>query len=153
MQAGGCQGCKRRLVCMSAQPARPLRRSVGLVLGTLAAGLTIRFAPLGMPAVVVKYGGSMLWALMIYWIVSTLLPACRVYTSALVTAGLVTLVELLKLHHSPALDAFRLTLPGILLLGRIFSLRDIGAYWLAILIGMLIDRRIRSRALNTERES
>jgi len=85
---------------------------------TVGAGLAIRFVPLGLPYFVVKYGGSMFWALMIYWIVSTLL--C----------------------HAPALDAFRLTLPGILLLGRFFSVWDIVAYWLAISIGAIIDRAL-----------
>jgi hypothetical protein len=51
------------------------------------------------------------------------------------------------LYHSPELDAFRLTLPGILLLGRFFSAWDILAYWSAIAAGVLLDRRIRSSLL------
>jgi hypothetical protein len=57
----------------------------------------------------------------------------------LITASLTTAVEFYKLHHSPALDAFRLTIPGILLLGRVFSAWDIVAYWFAILIGIFVD--------------
>jgi hypothetical protein len=106
---------------------------------TVAAGLAIRFAPLGLPHFVVKYGGSMLWALMIYWIVSTLLPARRFLPVALLSGAIATAVEFAKLCHTPALDAFRLTLPGILLLGRFFSVWDIVAYWLAIAMGALID--------------
>ena len=53
--------------------------------------------------------------------------------------AIATAVEFFKLHHSPAMDAFRLTVPGILLLGRIFSAWDILAYWLAIAIGACID--------------
>jgi hypothetical protein len=108
------------------------------------AGLTIRLIPLGVPALIVKYGGSMLWALMIYWIVSALLPSLRLLVIAIISAALTTAVEFFKLHHSPAIDAFRLTIPGILLLGRVFSAWDILAYWLAILIGLLIDHRICS---------
>ena len=51
--------------------------------------------------------------------------------------------EFFKLFHAPALDAFRLTLPGILLLGRIFSVWDIVAYWLAICIAALGDLAMR----------
>jgi hypothetical protein len=115
-----------------------------LIIATLMAGLTIRLIPLGVPALIVKYGGSMLWALMIYWIVSALLPSLRLLVIAVISAALTTAVEFFKLHHSPAIDAFRLTIPGILLLGRVFSAWDILAYWLAILIGLLIDHRICS---------
>jgi hypothetical protein len=97
-----------------------------------------------LPPVVVKYGGSMLWALMLYWIASTLLRSLRLLTAAFFTAILTTAVEFFKLYHSPAVDAFRRTLPGILLLGRFFSLQDILAYWIAISIGVLIDHRICS---------
>jgi hypothetical protein len=107
-------------------------------------GLAIRFASLGLPFVVAKYGGSMLWGLMIYWIVSALLPSRRLLAVGLVTASIATAVELFKLFHAPALDAFRLSLPGILLLGRTFSVWDILAYWLAIGAGVFADRRIRA---------
>jgi hypothetical protein len=113
------------------------------MVATMVAGLTIRFVPLGLPVPIVKYGGSMLWALMIYWIVSAFLPSLRLLAAALISAAIATAVEFFKLHHAPALDAFRLTIPGILLLGRVFSTWDILAYWLAILIGVFVDRRIR----------
>lgn len=118
---------------------RPLAHSLGLMFLTVIAGLAIRFASLGLPHLVVKYGGSMLWALMIYWIVSTLLPTRRLLTVALLAGTIATSVEFAKLFHTQALDAFRLTLPGILLLGRFFSLWDIVAYWFAISIGAYID--------------
>jgi hypothetical protein len=114
---------------------------------TMISGLVIRFVHFGLPPAVVKYGGSMLWALMIYWIISTFLPSLRLCAVALLTAGITTAVEFFKLSHAPALDAFRLTIPGILLLGRFFSAWDILAYWIAIVAGVLLDRRIRSSLL------
>ncbi|WP_263382593.1 ribosomal maturation YjgA family protein [Granulicella arctica] len=123
---------------------RPLVLSSILILGTAALGLLIRFAPLDLPLVLVKYGGSMLWALMIYWMVSTLCCLLSVAAAGMAAAFVATSVECLKLYHSPGLDAFRLTLPGVLLLGRVFSLWDVVAYWLAILFGTLIDKGIRS---------
>jgi hypothetical protein len=107
----------------------------------------IRFAHFGLAPFIVKYGGSMLWALMIYWIVSSLLHAMRLRVLALLTAGITTAVEFFKLYHAPALDAFRMTLPGILLLGRFFSAWDILVYWIAIVAGVFLDRRIRSSLL------
>ena len=121
-------------------PPRTLMITLALMVVTVAAGLTIRFAPLGLPPFVVKYGGSTMWALMAYWIVSTFLPSRRPLTVALLTGTLATAVEFIKLYHSPILDVFRLTLPGIVLLGRFFSVWDIVAYWLAISVGALIDR-------------
>jgi hypothetical protein len=114
------------------------------MIATAAAGLATRFAPLGLPPVVVKYGGSMLWALLIYWMVSSILPSTRLLTIAALTSMLTAAIESFKLYHSPALDSFRRTLPGILLLGRLFSVRNILAYWLAIALGVLIDSAIRS---------
>jgi hypothetical protein len=126
---------------------RPLALSLALMAVTMITGLVTRFAHFELPPVVVKYGGSMLWALLIYWIASTLLPAMRLRALALLTAGITTAVEFFKLYHAPALDAFRMTLPGILLLGCFFSAWDILAYWIAIVAGVLLDRRIRSSLL------
>jgi hypothetical protein len=122
---------------------RSLLISFVLMASTIVAGLAVRFGHVGLPAFVVKYGGSTMWALMIYWIVSTLLPFWRIRTVALLAGTVATSVEFLKLYHSPGLDACRLTMPGILLLGRFFSVWDILAYWVAILAGAVVDRRLR----------
>ena len=122
---------------------RPIRRSVVLIAATILLGIAIRFAPLGLPAGISKYGGSALWALLIYWIVSTVVP--RLSPAASIAAIFTAAVEAFKLYHSPGLDAFRRTLPGALLLGRVFSGWDILAHWLAISIGLLIDLRLRAR--------
>ena len=121
-------------------PSRPLLLSLAIMFITVIVGLTIRFAPLGLPSFIIKYGGSTMWALMAYWIVSTLLPSRRPLTVVFLTGTLTTAVEFVKLYHSPFLDTFRLTFPGIVLLGRYFSVWDIVAYWLAISVGALIDR-------------
>ncbi len=42
----------------------------------------------------------------------------------------------------PVLGRLGMTLPGALLLGRFFSVRDILAYWLAITLGAVLDRCI-----------
>jgi hypothetical protein len=122
---------------------RSLKHSLALCFVTIAAGLAVRLVPFGLPAFVVKYAGSTLWALMIYWIVSTLLPTWRPPRIALISGVIATTVEFFKLYHSPGMDAFRLTLPGMLLLGRYFSVWDIVAYWIAIFAGVFLDARIR----------
>jgi hypothetical protein len=123
---------------------RSWKTSLALLLVTIAAGLAVRFVPLGLPAFVVKYAGSMLWALMIYWVVSTLLPSRGLLMVVLLSGALATAVEFFKLYHSPSMDAFRLTLPGIVLLGKYFSVWDIVAYWIAICAGAAVDEKIRT---------
>jgi beta-N-acetylhexosaminidase len=66
-----------------------------------------------------------------------------VYLSFL-SGAFATIVVFFKLYHSPGLDAFRLTLPGILLLGRYFSLWDILAYWTGIALAAVLDSRLRT---------
>jgi hypothetical protein len=117
--------------------------SVVLIVITMIAGLAIRFAHLGLPASIVKYGGSALWAMMIYWIASSILPSWRAMHVALFSGGLATSIEFLKLYHAPDLDGFRHTLAGQLILGRVFSFKDIAVYWIAIAIAAGLDLSLR----------
>jgi hypothetical protein len=122
---------------------RPFLLSLVLLLLTTGAGLVLRMVPLDLSPLVVKYGGSMLWALDIYWLVSTILSSGSLVGSAMIAGMLATAVEFLKLYHTPDLEAFRYTLPGTLLLGHSFSPLDIAAYWFAIALGALIDTQFR----------
>jgi hypothetical protein len=78
--------------------ARRLTLSFFLMLATIVAGLVIRFAHLGLPSYVVKYGGSMLLALMIYWIALTVLPTWRIPAVVLLAGSLGTVIE----RHLPS---------------------------------------------------
>jgi hypothetical protein len=110
----------------------------------MAAGIAVRFLPLGLPPSLVKYAGSMLWAAMIYWLTSTVLTRTRLPALVLISGCLATAVEFFKLYRSPGVDAFRSTLPGVLLLGRYFSLWDILAYWIAIAATAALDETLRT---------
>ncbi len=116
-----------------------------LLLLTIFLGLAVRFASVW-PRVVSKYGGSALWAIAIFWLVSLLVP----YRTSTLRAGLALLlafaIEFFKLVRTPALDAFRLTLPGKLVLGRIFSVRDLLAYSIAFLCAAAFDRAVLTRS-------
>jgi hypothetical protein len=119
--------------------------SAALFAGTVTAGLVLRMVPLGLPGFVVKYGGSMLWAVMIYWVVSAVLARWRPMMAGLVAGSIATAVEFFKRYHSPGTDAFRTTLPGVLLLSRYFSVRDIAAYWTAIVVAAVVDATMLRR--------
>jgi hypothetical protein len=110
------------------------------VLATTLAGLVWRMAPLHLPYFLWKYGGSALWAADVYWLLAALLPRLRPAALALLASLVALAVEFSRLIDSPQLQAFRLTLAGRLLLGSIFSPRNILAYWSAIVATALIDR-------------
>jgi hypothetical protein len=112
---------------------------------TILAGLALRRLNLHLPVAVVKYGGSALWAMMIYWLVAAVRPAWKPAETGFVSALIAALVEFFKLYHSSGLDAFRRTLAGTLLLGRYFSLLDVGVYCIAIACVAWIDSRVIRR--------
>lgn len=120
---------------------------LGIALATILAGLALRLVPLGLPHALVKWGGSVLWAAMVYWLAAAFAPHRRAWFVALAAGVIATLVELLRLFHTPGLDAFRLTLTGILLLGRVFSAWHILAYWLVIVAMAGLDMKLFRRAL------
>lgn len=113
---------------------------LGLAIATMLAGLVLRLVPLGLPYPLVKWGGSVLWAAMVYWLLAALMPYVRVLIVALAAGVVAGLVESLRLYHSPGLDAFRLTLAGVLLLGRVFSRWHLAVYWATIAVVSLLDR-------------
>ena len=91
------------------------------------------------PAFAVKYGGSALWAAMIYFLVALLLRA-RPQRQILIIAALVcALVEVSKLSHTPALDIFRMTTAGAWLLGRVFSGWNFVAYAVGLALALGLD--------------
>ena len=110
-------------------------------------GIAWRMAPLHLPPFLYKYGGSVLWAAMVYWLAGALLPRSRPFKLAAVAALIAVLVECTRLVHFPALDAFRMTLAGRLVLGRFFSLKDILAYGLAILACAAVDSWVLSKRI------
>jgi hypothetical protein len=114
------------------------RRSayVALLILTILLGLVLRRVPVGLPYVIVKYGGSMLWAMMIYWIVAVLAPAWSATTAGIFSVVVASLIEFFKLYHESVLDAFRRTLAGSLLLGRYFSWWDIVAYCVGVFVAV-----------------
>lgn len=109
-----------------------------IVTGLALRGLGPHF---GIPMGLVKYGGSALWGAMVFFLVAIAAPEAGRPALAAGAILIAIAVEFSRLYHTPWLDAFRLTLAGALLLGRIFSLWNIGAYALGIAVAMLIDAR------------
>lgn len=137
------------------KPIAPLRTALtrgALALVVIACGLSLRWYgfPLGLPAFVVKYGGSLLWATMVFLLVGVLLPRLSRAQIAAIAMAIAVVVEFSQLVHTPWLDAFRLTTAGALLLGRIFSLWNLVAYAVGIVVGTWLDSYVvRSSKLNS----
>jgi len=104
---------------------------------------------LGLPFVLVKYGGSMLWGTMLLLLVAMAAPGQSRWRMALISALLAVCVELFRLVHTSWLDDFRLTTAGALLLGRVYSPWNMLAYGLGIALGVLLDRLGRSAFTRT----
>ena len=105
-------------------------RFLAAAMAVIVCGLSLRTFgyDVGLPFVAVKYGGSVLWGAMVYLLLATVFPyRWRGYeVHAAIIAAI--LVELVRLVHFPALDGFRATTSGALLLGRVFSLWNIVCY-------------------------
>jgi hypothetical protein len=128
-------------------PVRSRLRHAGAVGIVVLLGLGVRHPGLGLPWPLAKYGGSILWGTMVYFIVAVAVPRIDISRRAGAAALLALLVELIRLYHVPWLDAFRVTTAGGLLLGRFFSVWNILAYWIGILGGAVVDARtVRRRA-------
>jgi uncharacterized protein DUF2809 len=94
----------------------------GLCLTIIMSGLALRkygFG-VGLPAFIVKYGGSALWGTMLFLLLGMAAPLLGRKSLALIALAVAVAVELFRLVHTPWLDGSRLTLAGALLLGRIF---------------------------------
>ncbi|MFK3693227.1 DUF2809 domain-containing protein [Agrobacterium tumefaciens] len=96
----------------------------------------------GLPFVAVKYGGSVLWGAMVYLLLAAVLPSrwhgYKVHIAVLIAV----VVELIRLVHFPALDAFRATTAGALLLGRVFSLWNIVCYLGGIAVASFMTEQV-----------
>jgi hypothetical protein len=113
-----------------------------LCLSIIVSGLALRGfgLGLGLPPAIVKYGGSVLWGTMVFFLVAIAASSQSRRSIALISASIAVCVELFRLVHAPWLDAFRLTMAGALLLGRVFSPWNMLAYGSGVVFGMLLDR-------------
>ncbi len=116
-----------------------------LAAATIITGLAIRFAIPGLPWIVWKYAGSMLWASLIYFLAAFAFPKTSRLQLLALTFVVVTAVEFSRLYHAPWLDTFRISLAGKLILGKIFSMWNLPAYYAGLLLAFGIDRTLGGR--------
>jgi predicted membrane protein len=94
---------------------------------------------INLPFAIVKYGGSLLWGAMVYWLLAAIFVLQERFRIAAAALFIAVAVEFFRLWHTPDLDAFRLTAAGALLLGRVFSPWNIVAYTAGIALARVLD--------------
>ena len=125
-----------------------------LCLSIVISGLALRGfgLGLGLPSFFVKYGGSVLWGSMVFFLVALMASSLSRRSIVLISASIAVCTELFRLVHAAWLDAFRLTTAGALLLGRIFSPWNMLAYGVGIVLAIWLDRFAVSRFAKVARD-
>lgn len=104
-------------------------------------GLPTRMDILPLPNPVLKYGGGILWAAMIYlvlaWVFNTAKPSSLLVGALMIAWG----IEFSQLYHTDGLDDFRATLLGRMTIGRGFLWGDVLVYLIGISLAAWADGR------------
>lgn len=138
-------------------PLRPALRSRlvhgAAVIVTIALGLASRRVAPVLPApvgpFVAAYVGDVLWAAMIFFGLSTLLPRLALRWRIAVALAYCVATELSQLYHAPWIDAVRATRLGGLVLGFGFLWSDLVAYAIGVLGAAALARAAAPRATTT----
>ena len=120
-------------------------RYFALAVGTIVLGLAVHGRGGALSPVVRDVLGDALWAAMAAWLIAAAAPAHRLAWRAAAAVALCFAVEFSQLVHFPALDAFRRTTAGHLLLGSGFDRRDFAAYAAGVLAAVLLELAIERR--------
>jgi hypothetical protein len=104
------------------------------------AGLASRRYRGQLPAFMAEYAGDTLWALMLFFLVSTLISGRPILARAAVSLFLALLVEISQLYHAPWIDSIRQTTVGGLVLGFGFLWTDLVCYSVGVGIGAVTER-------------
>ncbi|CBZ04064.1 putative membrane protein [Clostridium botulinum H04402 065] len=85
------------------------------------------------------YLGDALWALMIFMLCGFIFKDTKTRIVALMALAFSYLVEISQLYHSNWIDNIRKTTLGGLVLGYVFSWKDLLAYAIGIEIGIIVE--------------
>jgi len=108
-------------------------------LATMLVGLGSRKLRDDLPPVLAEYAGDTLWAMMLFWLVSTLIAGRPLMMRGAISLALTFMVELSQLYHAPWIDSIRQTTLGGLVLGFGFLWTDLVCYTLGVAIGASLE--------------
>jgi hypothetical protein len=113
---------------------------LGGALATMGAGLLWRARVFPLPRAAEKYGGDLLWALMILFLVRAISPRLSWRISGVAALGFCWAVEFSQLYRAAWIESVRHTRLGHLVLGAVFNWPDLLAYAAGVALGVLLTR-------------
>ena len=129
-------------------PKRSTAHGLFLLIGTVALGLASRRYPAVLPEFVSTYAGDVLWASMVFWLLTLVRPNGEGRHLAAMAFAIAVLVEGSQRYHAPWLDALRATQFGALALGQGFLWSDMACYAVGVMLAAVIDSTLRTRRRN-----
>jgi len=126
-------------------PTRSTTHGLVLLIGTVALGLASRRYPALLPAFVVTYAGDVLWASMVFWLLTLVRPRGEGRHLAAIAFAIAVAVETSQRYHAPWLDALRASRLGALVLGQGFLWSDIACYLVGVIVAAWMDWMLRTR--------
>ena len=107
---------------------------------TMLVGLASRRFRQHLPSFLGEYSGDVLWALMLFLVVSFVLAGRPLVQRCIISLVLAFAVEVSQLYHAPWIDGIRSTTLGGLVLGFGFLWSDLVCYLVGIAAGVLSER-------------
>jgi hypothetical protein len=86
-----------------------------------------------------KYGGDVLWALMVFFGFGFLFTRISTVRLSMISLGFAWAIEFSQIYHAPWFDAIRSTRSGHLVFGSTFNWPDLPAYAVGIALGALLE--------------
>ena len=123
-----------------------------LALLTIGVGLASRrFSDL-LPPWLAKNAGDVLYAVMVYWLLGLCFPRLPPARTALAAGCFCFAIEFLKFLNAPWLVAARHNRFGMLVFGSGFHVSNLVCYALGVVIALLIERVLLTRALTLSKQ-
>jgi len=116
-----------------------------IVIITIATGLFVRIKHAWFPDIVNLYLGDVLYAFMMFYIISCIVPEKRIGIRAITALVICFAIELLQLYQTDWINAVRETLPGKLILGSGFLWSDLLAYVIGVLAAYIFEKIMLSK--------
>lgn len=115
---------------------------------TICTGLFVRLKKQWFPDVVNLYLGDILYAFMMFYIVSFFAINKNRNVRAVIALAICCCIEASQLYQADWINAVRETIPGKLVLGAGFLWSDILAYSIGVFLAFIVDKFVLFRAKN-----
>lgn len=126
-------------------PERSTTHGLLLLIGTVALGLASRRYPAVLPELVTTYAGDVLWASMVFWLLTLVRPSGEGRHLAVIAFAIAVVVEASQGYHAPWIDAVRALPLSALALGQGFLWSDIACYLVGVILAAWLDWALRTR--------